>query len=368
MNPMTFSINQRGTDQPVAPRANAPTRKVAQFAMIAAVLLSAAQIANAQINPTLLPATGPMAKQSISRLLLNDGARIGNRVVAVGDRGYIVYSDSNGESWTRAQTPANIPMLTSVTFTDGKTGWAVGHDAVILKTADEGKTWTQAFSAPTEQKPLMDILFVTADSGYAIGAYGAFYETVDGGKTWNPRKATEDDKHLNAIIKLGDSKLLIVGEAGTILKSEDAGKTWAKIESPYKGSYFGAIQANDGSVIIHGLRGRIYRSDATLANWKQVENASTASLMGSTKLPDGAIVLAGLAGTVLVSRDNGATFNKAQTGFTKGIAQPLLGAPNALLLLGEAGSRDVVLSAAAAPAAPAPTPAPAPGAQEAVKK
>ena len=44
----------------------------------------------------VLPLTGPLSKQTMSRLLLTDAAKIGNRIVAVGDRGYIVYSDSNG--------------------------------------------------------------------------------------------------------------------------------------------------------------------------------------------------------------------------------------------------------------------------------
>lgn len=330
----------------------------------------------AQVNTAVLPATGALTKQTMSRLLLTDSTRIGNRVVAVGDRGYIVFSDSNGESWERATTPPNVPLLNAVFFSDPKSGWAVGHDAVILKSTDEGKTWTQSFSAPEDQKPLMDILFLDASTGFAVGAYGSFYETADAGKTWKSRKLletpkappptvkkgkaaadasadtgskdAEEDRHFNAIVKLGEKRLIIVGEAGMLLKSDDTGKSWTKITSPYKGSYFGAIQAQDGSVLIYGLRGKIYRStDAALKDWKLVENKSVASLMGSTRLPDGMVVLSGLAGTVLTSRDNGATFTPLPTGLSKGYAAPLLGAPNALLLVGEAGARDVLLSAAA---------------------
>ena len=310
---------------------------------------------DAQINPNVLPAAGPLSKQTMSRLLLNDAARIGNRVVAVGDRGYIVVSDSNGENWERAQTPANIPMLTAVYFVDAKNGWAVGHDAVILKTVDEGSSWTQAFSAPAEQKPLMDIVFTNPDTGFAVGAYGAFYETSDGGKSWASRKISEDDKHLNAIIRIGEGKLFIAGEAGTLLKSDDAGKTWSKLDSPYKGSFFGAIQAADGAVLIYGLRGRVFRSaDPSLKRWIPVENKSTASIMGATQLSDGVLVLAGLAGTGLISRDNGKSFTVVPTGSTKGIAVPLLGAPSAILLFGEAGAREVVTPVAGAAIAATP--------------
>lgn len=344
----------------------------------ALLMLWVAAPAAAEINKEVMPARGPLSKQTMSRILLTDVARTGNRIVAVGDRGYIVFSESNGESWERAETPPNLPLLTAVHFFDAKTGWAVGHDAVILKSTDEGRTWTQVFSAPNEQKPLMDVLFTDANTGFAVGAYGSFYETSDGGKSWKSRKiiespkaapvkkgkaglaaaddkdadkggdrGSEEDRHLNAIVRIGDNRLFIAGEAGMLLKSEDLGKTWTRVASPYKGSFFGAIQAQDGAVLIYGLRGKIFRSvDTTLREWKPVANKSVATIMGSTRLPDGALVLAGLAGTVLISRDNGQSFTPFPTGLTKGYAAPLLGAPNALILVGEAGVRDVLLSAA----------------------
>jgi photosystem II stability/assembly factor-like uncharacterized protein len=278
----------------------------------------------------------------MERLLLTDAVRIGNRVVAVGDRGYIVYSDSNGESWSRAKAPA-APLLTAVRFADAKNGWAVGHDSVILATADGGETWTLQFSAPSEQRPLLDILFLSPTNGLAIGAYGAFYETTDGGKSWTAKKAIADDKHLNAIVKVGEGKLLILGEAGTILVSADGGKTWTPSVSPYKGSFFGGIATDDGGVVAFGMRGRLYRSADAGKTWKQIDNPSVATLMGGSKLPGGAIVIAGASGTVLVSRDQGNTFVPLDTGSRKGYAKALLGAPNAVMLVGEAGARDVVL-------------------------
>ena len=92
--------------------------------------------ARGQVNPAVMPASGPMSKQTMSRLLLTDAARVGNRVVAVGDRGYIVYSDNNGESWQRAKTPPNTPLLTAVFFLDAAVGWAVGHDSKILTSTE----------------------------------------------------------------------------------------------------------------------------------------------------------------------------------------------------------------------------------------
>lgn len=319
----------------------------------------------------VLPESGPLPKQSVSRLLLVDAERYGNRVVAVGDRGYILVSDDNGESWRRAKAPA-APLLAAVTFVDAKHGWAVGHDAVILATTDGGETWTKQFSAESEQRPLLDVVFLDTMKGFAVGAYGAFYETTDGGKTWNARQLlppppapargkapaassgrgaiteeqTDEDRHLNAIVKLADGKLLVVGEAGRMARSDDAGKTWSRVDAPYKGSFFGALQAQDGSVLVFGLRGRIYRTDASLKGWKQIENASVATLMGGSLLPDGSLVIAGAAGTVLVSRDNGQTFSRFDSGTTRAFSKALLGGPNSVLALGEAGARDLLIPGA----------------------
>ena len=298
----------------------------------------------------VLPDSGALSAATVHRLLLIDAVRVGARVVAVGDRGYIVVSDDDGVTWKRAVAPAS-PLLTAVDFVDAKDGWAVGHDTTILATHDGGDTWTKQFSAPAEQRPLMDVLFLDAQKGIAVGAYGAYYETADGGKSWNARKIIPEDRHLNAIVKVADHRLLIVGEEGTILVSSDDGAQWTKVPSPYKGSLFGAIVAADGTVVAFGLRGRIYRSGDGGQSWTQVDDATAATLMGGSRLPDGALMVAGAAGTALVSRDNGRSFVPLATGTNRAWSKAVLGAPNTTMLLGEAGAVDVPL--ARAPRAPA---------------
>jgi photosystem II stability/assembly factor-like uncharacterized protein len=293
----------------------------------------------------VMPDSGPLPAASVKRLLLLDAARVGSRVVAVGDRGYIVVSDDDGASWRRAAAPA-APLLTAVDFVDAKNGWAVGHDTTILATHDGGETWAKQFSAPAEQRPLLAVLFLDATKGIAVGAYGAYYETADAGKSWNARKIIAEDRHFNAIVKVSDHHLLIVGEEGTILVSADDGREWTKVPSPYKGSLFGAVVAADGSVVACGLRGRIYRSSDAGRTWVQVDDATAATLMGGTRLPDGTIVLAGTAGTALVSRDNGRSFVPLSTGTTRAWAKAVLGAPNTTMLLGEAGAVEVPLARA----------------------
>jgi photosystem II stability/assembly factor-like uncharacterized protein len=296
----------------------------------------------------ILPESGPLPPRTMQRMLLVDAERFGNRIVAVGDHGYIVISDDFGKTWRRARAPAT-PLITAIDFLDDQLALAVGHDSVILATGDRGESWTKVFAAAQEQRPLLDVIFVRKDFAVAVGAYGAYYESTDGGRTWNARKVTGDDKHFNAIVELGEGRMVILGEAGTILASNDWGKTWAPVASPYKGSFFGGVVAADGAVVAFGMRGRIFRSKDKGATWTAVENASTATLMGGEKLPDGSIVLAGAAGTALLSRDNGVSFVPITTGTTRALSKAIQGEPGVVLLLGEAGSREARVASQAKP-------------------
>lgn len=292
----------------------------------------------------LLPAGEAVAPRIVDRLLLTAAARAGSGVVAVGDRGAVLIGSADGRQWRAAKAPA-APLLTAVRFLDDRRGWAVGHDSVILASADGGENWSLQFSAPKEQRPLLDVLFLDNARGFAVGAYGAFYETADGGATWKARAVLQEDRHLNAIVAIDGARLLVFGEAGTILRSEDAGRSWSAVASPYQGSLFGAVAVSDTVVVAFGLRGRILRSADGGKTWALVDSASTATLMGGTLLPDGTVALAGAAGTLLVSHDGGHSFSPVASGTSRALAKPL-GAAGGLLVFGEAGVRPVSLSAA----------------------
>ena len=122
--------------------------------------------------------------------------------MVVGERGHVLVSTDGGESWKQARVPVRA-LLTAVHMHDERTGWAVGHDAVILRTDDGGETWRLVHQAPEEELPLLDVWFRDERTGFAIGAYGYFLVTRDGGDTWASRTISEDDFHLNALAPAG---------------------------------------------------------------------------------------------------------------------------------------------------------------------
>jgi len=252
-------------------------------------------------------------------------ARAGTRLVAAGERGRIVVSADGGASWKVASTPTHH-TLTSLAFMDARTGFATGHQRVLLRTEDGGDTWKQV-SLESRDRPALFAVRVEGDRGIAVGAYGAYFESADAGRTWTARRIgpPDFDRHLTGIAKAGGGRYVLAGEAGTLLASADGGATWRLLESPYTGSFFGALGLGDGIVIAYGMRGNAFRSADAGRTWQRIDLGSyKGALQGATQLEDGTVLLTGADGLVAESRDRGATFTMntiASRGLVAAVAQ-----------------------------------------------
>jgi len=240
----------------------------------------------------------PLATKS----MLLDITRSGNTFVAVGERGHIVTS-SDGETWTQAEHVPTRSTLTTV-FSIGKRLWAGGHDAVILTSADGGKTWTQVFFDPERNQAVMDIYFSDEENGLAVGSYGLFLYTSDGGKTWDEASVDEEsDYHLNSLVYFGDGRWMIAGEAGISYRSYDDGESWETIELPYQGSMWGALKTNAECVLFYGLRGHVMESCDFGSSWTEIDTGSESSVSGAAEYDD-LVLLAANSGILLIRDDS----------------------------------------------------------------
>jgi photosystem II stability/assembly factor-like uncharacterized protein len=302
------------------------------------------------------------------RSLLLDTTSAGERLVVVGERGHVLYSDDSGASWQQARVPTR-QMLTAVHFASPRRGWAVGHDGLVLATEDGGASWDiqrdglatqlaenqknrddalarvdtlqqtlanspdsareeleaqledaqydledaeQALRDPVFASPLMDVWFQDLQRGWAVGAFGTLLVTGDGGKHWSSRPDLIDNPeelHLNGVTGDGNGRLLIAGESGLMYRSLDTGNTWEALEPVYEGSWFGALYSGArDTLLVFGLRGHLYRSWNFGNSWEAVSWGSDITLAGGSASGEGDIALAGGVGTVLLSRDGGLSF------------------------------------------------------------
>ena len=314
------------------------------LSLLGSAVLSAPALANA--TPAVDTVYSIESAKSAKGLML-DVVHAGKRLIAVGDRGHILYSDDQGSTWTQAKVPSR-QLLTSVFFVDDQHGWAVGHDAQILASADGGVTWTKQFEDLKREAPLLDVWFKDASNGFAVGAYGALLETTDAGKTWedvSDRLDNEDQYHLNAIAAVKDAGLFIVGEQGSMFRSADWGQTWERVEGPYEGSLFGVIgTAQPSTLLAYGLRGNLFRSSDFGSTWEPVElkaarGALEFGLSGATLLEDGSIVIVGNGGSVVRSNDDGQTFSVFNRPDRISVAGVTAAGNGNLILVGQGGVR-----------------------------
>ncbi len=275
----------------------------------------------------------PLAAKS----LLLDVARAGHRLVTVGDRGHILLSDDEGRSWRQVVVPTRA-MLTGVSFVDAQHGWAVGHDNVILTTADGGQSWVQQETSADLETVYLDTHSLKNGAGLVVGAYGKCLRTLDGGKTWTAVAASADEVHFNQISAGPDGSLYLAGESGTLLVSRDDGATWSKLPVPYEGSLFGLLAVDARILVAFGLRGRVFVSLNAGATWSPREVPLPVLIMSGVNLKSGLIILAGVGGNIFVSRDGARTFEPWKpAGFTGGVAALLETTDDALLVVGESG-------------------------------
>ncbi|MFK5927261.1 MAG: YCF48-related protein [Desulfuromusa sp.] len=292
-----------------------------------------------------VPASG--AESSViaplsSHSLLLDAQRIGTNLIAVGERGHILLSEDDGRSWQQVPVPTRA-TLTAVYFIDSQNGWVVGHDQVILRTRDGGKSWELVYENIEAESPLLDVFFLDATHGYAIGAYGQFLESFDGGSSWKGRWISEDDFHLNQMIAV-DKQLFIAAEAGFAYRSDDDGQNWTLLNPDYSGSFFGIFPAKKNGLVLFGLRGHLFRSDNAGESWIPIETGTKASLTSGLQLDDGTLVISGLAGAVLISHDNGHSFVLQQDPDRKGFSQLLQAADGGIIAFGSFGVRKLSLN------------------------
>ena len=278
--------------------------------------------------------------------LLNGVANAGQRIVVVGQRGHIVYSDDGGKTWTQAKVPVSSDLV-AVTFPTPEQGWAVGHDGIVLHTADSGTTWTRQLDgrsagqllanyyaaqaakgalgpadsaaalldeakrigAQGAENPFLDVWFADANNGFIVGAFNQIFRTADGGKTWEPwfhRTENPNRLHLYAIRQIGGA-LYIAGEQGTVLKLDAGGNRFVALDTGYKGSFFG-LAGGDGAVLVHGLRGHAFRSTDGGKAGDKFGHGLQAGITGAAGGADPRLVLDSQAGRLLVSDDAGASF------------------------------------------------------------
>ncbi|HRI84787.1 MAG TPA: T9SS type A sorting domain-containing protein [Ignavibacteria bacterium] len=144
-------------------------------------------------------------------------------VVAAGNQGNILFSNSSGSTWSKTNAgPVNFKSV----FTLGTAVWY---------TSSAGKVYTSttAISDITERNTgvstsINSIYFTGAANGFICGDNGVVMKSADGGITWTPSAAGISSVNLNSISFKDATNGVTVGDNGKVFVTTNGGALWTE--------------------------------------------------------------------------------------------------------------------------------------------
>lgn len=203
-------------------------------------------------QPTPLPTTEPSAgdaedlrRQAFTAVSFVDA----DHGFAVSATGAVIATSDGGATWEPRPTPAPASVdaawpgdvrpsswsFNAVSFVDPDHGVVVGHDGVILATADGGRSWI--YQGKPQYGILRDTEFVDEFHGQVVGtgsgrADGIRYTSLgtnDAGETWLANLADSIDTppaDMSGVAVTVPMHAIVVGTGGRIFVTFDEGKSW----------------------------------------------------------------------------------------------------------------------------------------------
>ena len=305
----------------------------------------------------------------------------------VGRNGLVLHTADGGETWMEQETPTKLSLY-AVDFFSKSEGWAVGEFATVMQTTDGGASWELVTATLSEEatpdNPSRDqarrAQEATEEQEIGDGDGDVNGDDEGDGDDWGDDfgdapgvdygvdggDADEDvnlagggdgpkvfDRHLGGVHVLGPGTVLAAGESGVILRTDDSGATWRKLNSGEWATLYGIGYPTgpEGPAFVAGSSGVVRRSTDGGATWEKVETGTEQHLFRAASSrgrifvvgrrglllagaldadalepvplgiwgwisgiafgPDGLGVLVGGQGLVMTTTDHGATWRRA---------------------------------------------------------
>lgn len=270
--------------------------------------------------------------------MLFDVAFEGPLGIAVGNYGSVLLSEDGGAGWRPAGVADAQQALLGAAIRDGRC-LVVGQAGTVL-VADDCHGWRAVDSGSSAR--LMGVGLNAQGLAYAVGEFGTVLRSEDGGRTWQALELdwsalspTGEDPHLYGVAVADDGGVTLVGEFGVILRSRD-GEAWKLVHSGEQ-SLFG-LSITDRTAYAVGQSGVVLVSDDGGDGWRPLDTDSSALLTGIWSDGKGRVVATGI-NAVLQSSDGGRHWRPVDAGAHEhamhvavAASQPLGGAQRVLLV------------------------------------
>jgi photosystem II stability/assembly factor-like uncharacterized protein len=173
---------------------------------------------------------------------------------------------SGGETPDYSATVVNPKFVHGTFEPRSRTFLVCGTDGTIMRSTN-GRTWLHA-DTPTSNDLARVAAGETGDVLIAVGLKGTVIRSDDRGRTWNLAATPRTDSDLRAVVHhVSTGAWIAAGSNGAILRSLDGGKRWQPVDTAHDQTFEALFVEPRGAVLIGGTDGVVGHSPDGGASW-----------------------------------------------------------------------------------------------------
>jgi photosystem II stability/assembly factor-like uncharacterized protein len=265
-------------------------------------------------------------------------------LLALGN-GALESTADGGRSWTRQDYPTAYPRPVDLQFSSATEGWMM-LGGTVWHSTDAGASWSQPLAPAPMRTSVVAMSWPDAAHGWVSAPSGCcdttLYATGDGGRTWNTQLVAAAGGTAQSVVFEDANTGMVVTDGGTLLRTTDAGATWAVVRMGLAGVQLAHTGAHTLWAIGAWGSNFLLRSTDGGASWSQLMPPMWLYGARITGMDD-AHVWIGSWNTVFSSTDNGDTWTSTDMP-TDGQLTALF-ALDAATLWGSSGTGQVLTTA-----------------------
>ncbi len=232
--------------------------------------------------------------------------------ICVGLNGTVMRTLDNGDSWSPIDLPnINGRDLYDISFGTDTHGMIVGENGLVYLSEDGGDTWVEE---EADSRTLNGLWALDMNVAMAVGDSGAVLNTLDGGVNWLNKRSSVSAQDFTSAHIVDDLNAFAVNAAGDLFYTEDGGENWLNnfnVTILSNGSVLEAVRLFNNTGIAVGEDGLILRSLDGGDSWSKVSGVTSNYLYDVGFLSDQVVCFAGASGEIFRSEDGGANWSEA---------------------------------------------------------
>ncbi|MCK9211286.1 MAG: protein kinase [Ignavibacteriaceae bacterium] len=207
--------------------------------------------------------------------------------------------------------------LNGISFPSDDFGFACGEKGTILKSSNYGADWVEVLPILDSLITFTDIKFLSSNLGLVVSDDGRIFRTEDGGNSWQNILQLNGENFFRIYENRGAS--FVCGAKGTILKSNNGGYTFRRVNSNTSNLLFNLFFVDGSTGFAVGWNGTFLKTTDQGENWVS-QNRFTDTYLRDVFFVDksNGIVIAG-GGEIFKTDDGGSKWEKVSSGLVSGL-------------------------------------------------